>query len=177
MINTKKDIMLLKTPQRSGLLWREEADGSVTVVIPFGTARFRVMQAILYEMSLTEGELQDFSTIKPQLIKLRGAGAEVWKQMNGYCTVQEITANICKAANYSYASTINEVIRFCKEAHRLGIVNIDYPQPPEEGYVQALLIDLEQKPYISVFKRPRFKASVIKAITTFGQTIGDEYYG
>lgn len=175
MTITKRGNVLLKTPQRSSLLWREEIiDGSITIVIPFGTARFRVMQAILYDLALAEDKLQVFKAIKPRLIKLRSSGAEVWKQMNGYRTLQEITTSICEQFNCLYASTTNEVIAFCEEAHRIGIINADFPQPPKEGYLQALLADLEHEPYASSLGSPELKARVREVIRTFGQMIGDE---
>lgn len=178
MIDTERDNMHLKTPQRAGLLWKEEAfDGSVTVVIPFGTARFRVLQSIVYEMSLPEDIMRGIRPIKPRLVRLRSSGAEVWRQMNGYRTIKEITAHICRFYNCSYATTINEVISFCEEAHRIGIINIDFPQPPREGYVRALLADLEQERYFSIFGDPEIKANVIKAILAYGEMIGDEYCG
>lgn len=166
------------TPQRAALIWKHEpiegTSGQIVILVPFGTARFRVLQAILFELLSNPATVARMGNIRPSRVVLKSTAAFAWELMNGYRTLGQIAHQIVVWADASDESSIlNSLYNFCLQAHTKGILNIDFPRPPHEGYAHGLLEDLGREPLASAFLDPWLRGELVKAIKFYGEATGE----
>jgi len=155
------DDLLSRTPKRSALIWRylpgEEA--RVGVLVPYGTAYFRFFQTRLYnylaraqtigphardERAALIQTWLDFSRVRPQLMKLNRMATGIWERCNGWRTLVDILAEVVPNGRASARSCREEAIVFLQSAHAQGIINLDFPRPPSEGYPAFVRREIER---------------------------------
>ncbi len=162
------------TPQRAALIWMSESTDSgeeIHIIVPFGTARFRILQAILFGLFDDSSVANRIGRIRPRQVVLRSTSALAWELMNGYQTLEHIAHQIADRAGGDEMCILDALYNFCREAHAMGIVNIDFPSAPLEGYASGLLEDIEKEPLASAFSDSWLRSKVIKAVTSYDEAI------
>ncbi|MCL6451222.1 MAG: hypothetical protein K6T75_08025 [Acetobacteraceae bacterium] len=166
------------TPQRAALIWKHEpgSEGSpdlIVIVVPFGTARFRVMQALLQRVLRDPSMVPRIGAIRSKTVVLRSAAALAWELMSGYRTVTDIAQDVARAGRLDPRETLDGLVDFCLRAHGMGLLNLDFPCPPAEGYAAMLLRDLDSEPLASAVADPVLRSALVREIEAYRKEVED----
>jgi hypothetical protein len=161
----KVDRLSLRTPKRSALIWnyisREGSgtDACIGVFVPYGTAYFRFFQTWLrncmVQMQLVGPHMRreraaliqswlDLSRVRPARIKLNVMATDMWERCNGRRTVSDIIAQVADMRKTRVEHIQAEALAFLQAAHAQGILNLDFPHSPAEGYTTIIRRELER---------------------------------
>lgn len=155
---------MLYTPKVSALIWRylPSPKGSdmrkIGVLLPYGTAYFRFFQLRLDDymrrglktrstMRKERGALVkewfDFSRLRPRMVTLNEMAAEIWERCHGRMTIQDLVSEVAQVTGRDEDRIREETTAFLDGAHRQGIINLNYPDAPREGYLAIIQRELE----------------------------------
>jgi len=155
---------LLCTPKRSALIWNylphegSGTDGCIGVFVPYGTTYFRFFQAWLrsrvaqtqpvgphmrQERAALIQSWLDLSQVRPARIKLNVMATDIWEHCNGRQTVSDIIAQVADMRKTKVEHIQAEALAFLQASHAQGILNLDFPHSPAEGYTTIIRRELE----------------------------------
>jgi hypothetical protein len=159
------DRLSLRTPKRSALIWNyishegAGTDACIGVFVPYGTAYFRFFQTWLrnriVQMQLEGPHMRqeraaliqswlDSSRVRPALIKLNVMATDIWERCNGRRTISDIIAQVAEFRKTEVEYIQAETLVFLQAAHAQGIINLDFPHSPTEGYTTIIWREMER---------------------------------
>jgi hypothetical protein len=157
--------LLLRTPKRSALIWNyishegHSGDASVGVFVPYGTTYFRFFQAWLrsrvaqtqsvgpnmrQERTALIQSWLNFGRVRPMIVKLNVMATDIWERCNGQRTASDIIDQVAKVRKTKVEYMQAEALAFLQAAHAQGIINLDFPHSPAEGYTTIIRRELER---------------------------------
>ena len=160
-----EDTVLSRTPKRSALIWRYlpaapvGAAAHIGVLVPYGTAYFRYFQTCLFnylarvQPLVPNGDDKratrlpswlDFRQVHPRLIRLNTTATAIWERCDGRRSIDSLVAELTRSNHVSAGQIQTEVLTFVRAAHAQGILNLDFPHPPAEGYPAIVRRELER---------------------------------
>ncbi len=164
MIRDHEEI-LFHTPKRSALIWHylpaskaNEEGARVGILVPYGTAYFRFLQTRMYDhlarmdqigpkardqRAATIRSWLDLRRLRPRLIKLNAMATAIWELCDGRRAVRDILTEVADSQDEDENILWGQLCAFLESGHREGIINLDFPDPPSEGYPALIRRQME----------------------------------
>lgn len=164
------------TPQRCALIWKyirpdSGAAGGILVVLPFGTAYFRLLQRVISGLPGVAARAR-FERLRPRVLALGPAAARTWELLTGHNTVGEIAAMLTAQAPPGEAwEGAPELAEFLTKTADLGLVNLDHPRPPRAGYEELIVRELNSGSLQGLLPEPDLVAAVRERLQQREQTL------
>lgn len=159
-------------PKRSCLIWKYTRPqlgpiGGILLVVPFGTDYFRVLQQVLKTLGPGALRRAGLYQVRPRTLQLGPLAAQTWELMNGRNTVRSIAAAVAdgRFGRREWWDEV-ELVAFLERAHRMGLINLDHPRPPLEGYEPLIAEALDGGILEGLLPDPGVRSEVLAVMRT-----------